>query len=578
MAARASLVFCFALVACFPPGEGEPAPADGVYFPVGLAIDAKAKHLFIANSDFDLQFNSGTVLSWNLQALRESLPRTCASSADCEWPSVSEGELPKPAEECDLELVGAVRPNGEPYAPGGWCVEVSRQDEVATVANPCGQASERGAEQQLLYPGRCNTVPVPSVRGAGNFSVRIGAFATDALYRQSPFAEQGGVQGRLFVPVRGDATLHWIDVGSDGSLDCGQANSEDGESCDAGHRSGDDPIAENTRLARLQGEPFGIDADADGRVLLVSNQTSGAVGLFTNDWAGATRYQYTQFGLPERPIGVAAVPEPKATAALRLPSLPGFLVTYRNASSIHLIRAFLDEGADPARPYTKVIGQSTVALNSSGTDQRGLAIDANARREAEAACATRFGLDAACVADPECASGDAGYVDCVTTAASIPLDVFVASRSPASLLRGTSRPVIDDLPTSDVPVFQQTLPIGLGPSRVVLGQIINPKGELERRIFVLSFDSRRILIYDPVRDRIEGDIVTGRGPQAFVVAVSDSDPEDGVHDPSTQRALGFVAQFTDSYIGVISLDQRHPATYGTLIATVGNPVPPRASK
>lgn len=566
MAARASLVFCLALVACFPPGEGEPAPADGVYFPVGLAIDAKAKHLFVANSDFDLQFNSGTVLSWNLQALRARLPRTCATSADCSEPQV-----------CDLALAGARKPNGEPYAPGGWCVDVSGEDD-ATVADPCGEATERGYHEQLLYPGRCNGVRAPSAREPGNFSVRIGAFATDALYRQSPFADQGGVQGRLFVPVRGDATLHWIDVGADGSLDCGQANSEDGQSCDPVHRSGDDPVSENTRLARLQGEPFGIDADAAGRALLVTNQTSGAVGLFTNDWEGATRYQYTQFGLPERPIGVAAVPEPKAMAALRLPSLPGFLVSYRNSSAIHLIRAFLDEGADPARPYTKLIGQSTIALNSSGTDQRGLAIDANTRREAEAACATSFGLDAACVDDPECASTDAEYVDCVTTAASVPLDVFVASRSPASLLRGTTRPVIDDLPASDVPVFQQTLPIGLGPSRVIVGQIINPKGELERRIFALSFDSRRIVIYDPVRDRIEGDIVTGRGPQAFVVDISDGDPDDGVHDASTQRALGFVAQFTDSYIGVISLDQRHPATYGTLIATVGTPVSPRASK
>jgi hypothetical protein len=546
-----------------------------VYFPVGLATDVGAKRLFVANSDFDLQFNSGTVLSWDLAALRRRLPRTCATSADCAWPAGSEGE----PQTCDLELAGALKPNGEAYAPGGWCVTPSGEGEVATVADPCGpESSERPPEEQLLYPGRCRQLRVPTVADGGNFSVRIGAFATDALYRQSPFAEQGGVQGRLFVPVRGDATLHWIDVGADGQLDCGQANSEDGQSCDPGHRSGDDPVAENTRLARLQGEPFGIDADQAGGVILVTNQASGAVGLFTNDWLGATRYQYTHFGLPERPIGVAAVPEPKAAAALGLPRLPGFLVSYRNSEAIHLIRAFLDEGADPARPYTKVIGQSNITLNSSGSDQRGIAIDANARREAETACAASFGLDAACVDDPACASLDAAYVECVTAAASVPLDVFVASRSPASLLRGTTRPVIDDLPASDVPVFQQTLPIGLGPSRVVVGQIINPAGELERRVFVLSFDSRRIQIYDPARDRIEADIVTGRGPQAFVVAVSDEDGDDSVHDPSTQRALGYVAQFTDSYIGVISLDQRHPATYGTLIATVGTPVPPRASK
>jgi len=567
MAARASLLFCLALVGCFPPGEGEePHPKD-VYFPVGLALDANAQHLFIVNSDFDLQYNSGTVLSWDLEALRGLVPRTCATDADC------------PGQLCDLTLRGgdytAREEPSHPYVPGGWCVD----EPVGNVVEPCPVRGERPEREQLLYPGRCHSLGDQPV-GEGQ-TVQIGAFATDALFRASPLADSSdanAVQGRLFVPVRGDATLHWIDVRGDGTLHCGQENTEDGNTCDAGHRSGDDPIAENTRLARLQGEPFGIDADAAGSVLLVSNQTSGAVGLFTNDWEGDTRFQYTQFGLPERPIGVAAVPEPKAVAALGLAHLPGFLVTYRDSQSIHLIRAFLDEGAEPARPYTKVVGQSNVTLNSSGSDQRGLAIDANARREAETACATRFGLDAACVDDPACASLDAGYVTCVTEAASVPLDVFVASRSPASLLRGTTRPVIDDLPASDVPVFQQTLPLGLGPSRVVQGQIINPQGALERRIFVVSFDSRRVVIYDPARDRIEGDIVTGRGPQAFVIDTNDSEPADGVEDPSTLHALGYIAQFTDSYISVVSLDQRHPATYGTIIATVGSPQPPRASK
>jgi hypothetical protein len=39
-----------------------------------------------------------------------------------------------------------------------------------------------------------------------------------------------------------------------------------------------------------------------------------------------------------------------------------------------------------------------------------------------------------------------------------------------------------------------------------------------------------------------------------------------------------VAHFTDSYLGVVDLDQRNGNTYGTIIASIGTPRPPRASE
>jgi DNA-binding beta-propeller fold protein YncE len=87
---------------------------------------------------------------------------------------------------------------------------------------------------------------------------------------------------------------------------------------------------------------------------------------------------------------------------------------------------------------------------------------------------------------------------------------------------------------------------------------------LEERVFVVCFDSRRIFVYDPKRRVIEAIIGTGRGPFALAI---DSD-----------RGLGYVAHFTDSYLGVISLDQRFPQTYASVVASIGPPSPPRASK
>ena len=46
----------------------------------------------------------------------------------------------------------------------------------------------------------------------------------------------------------------------------------------------------------------------------------------------------------------------------------------------------------------------------------------------------------------------------------------------------------------------------------------------------------------------------------------------------SEHALGYVAHFTDSYIGVVDLDQRHARTYGAIIGSIEQPLAPRSSK
>ncbi len=521
MARCALLLSALLLGACFPAGEGNDPPSDGFYFPVGVALDADASHLFVVSSDFDLQFNAGRVHSLDLERLTKAL-----------GPMIDEGVCETPS-----------------------------SDEMSRLDYPKAQE----AADRLVYPGRCksfNPWHSPGIQNIVVDDVQIGAFATDVVYRERPIDEPGTTPGRLFIPVRGDATLHWIDTDG-GDLKCGEPGN--GGPCDDAHRAGDDPAAENTRGARLLAEPYGVDADERGSVLLVTNQTSGAAGLFLNDWARGPRYEFTLGGLPDRPMGVAALPEPKVVPALGLDHLPGFLVGFRNAPALYLVRAYFDQGANPPRPYAKVPASAAILANSVGSDQRGLAVDGSGRREQERLCAERFGLDELAAGDPVlAAAAGPDYATCVTEASAVPLDVFVTSRAPASLLIGRSRPVIADIASNDVPAFHTTVPLPLGPTRVVMGDVKNQSGELERRAFALSFDARRITIYDPVRQRVEAEVVTGRGPQAFVV--------------DSTRGLGYVAHFTDSYVGVIDLDQRRPSTYGTLVASIGSPQPPRASQ
>ena len=511
------VVPCVLLSGCFGPGQGVEVPQDQIYFPVGLTLDESSKHLFVVSSDFDLQFNGGAVQSYELARLFAALPVRCTVDEDC-----------------------AGAPMGGHCQQAGMCAA----DEGAT---PCLQGDRVDADR-LLFPGRCQPIDPGGLRDSSKkTTVKIGAFATDSILRAPPEEDKryASAPERLFVPVRGDSTLHWIDV-TNGELECGQATSAEG-ACDDAHRAGDDPN-ENVRGLKLNAEPFAIDASQDGRNIVVTNQTSGTASLFTNDWTAPSgpklAFALASDQIPQSPVGIAAVPQPLAPGEAADPN-DAFMMTFRNAAQVRLFRFAPDGVLDPAtsdnesRPYLVDGGGVSIDANSVGSDSRGLAIDDSARAAAKARCAE---------GDATCAS-DAGLV---------PLDVYVANRAPSSLLIGRTRP------PQEYPYFFQSVPLTAGPSRVIVGQVTTPSGASETRVFVACFDSRRVFVYDPQRSRIETEILTGRGPHAMVV--------------DSSRRLLYVGHFTDSYVGVYSLDLASPATYGTLLGTLGTPKPPRTSK
>jgi DNA-binding beta-propeller fold protein YncE len=563
------LVCAVSWLGCFAPGSGVEPPQESIYFPVGLSLDSKAEHLFIVNSDFDLRYNGGTVGSYDLAAIRALTPSPCGSDGDCASDRF-----------CDLTPTPE---NGG--LPSRWCVP--RQGGAA--GSPCGAFGESSVADRIINPGRCGYVNPERPQDGSNRmrvgSVGIGAFGTDVVYRARPATAPPGPPGRLFVPVRGDATLDFIDVDDNGVLDCGQPTN--GSDCDDRHRRGDNPDQENTRGLRLPPEPFGIDATADARALVVTHQTESAVSLFVHEWNDqGPDLEFVLGNLPTRPIGVAAVPPPAIAVAKSILNDPGFLLTFGGAPQIALVR-FFDEATlqpvSPARPYLYVAGQVPIQANSVGDDSRGIALDASTRHSMEVACASLTGIDpqsdcardpdctARCTIDPncdaQCASDPAckdQYTDCLSVADKVPLEVYVSNRAPASLLVGRTPLAQNAWPPEDLPEFHESVPLTFGPSRVVLGDVRVSETEWETRVFVVAFDSRLIFIYDPARRRVEKEIRTGRGPHALAI--------------DSRHGLGYVAHFTDSYIGVISLDQRFPSSYGTILMTFGRPTPPRASK
>ena len=543
---------------CYPAGDGKAPPPEELYFPTGLALDrpqlseSAPRYLYVANSDFDLQYRSASVISYDLDLLHQILPRNCRGTADCLDDDI-----------CDAPGVEGI-PSDPARVHSYFCVD------PRTTA-PCRAFGDRDEADLVLTPGRCKSIdPVNPQDGSASVlvdTVGIGAFATDVIWRENPDTA-AQYPSRLFIPVRGDSTLHWIDV-KDGHFACGQ-NGDDDNACDDLHRAGDDSDVNIDQLKQPP-EPYALDATSDGAYVALTNQTQGSVSLFANDWSsnGGPRLVSILGGLPLAPVGIAALPEvaPELSDPEHKPD-PGFLIAYRTAPRIDLLRVRSEANPMYTDYALTLAGSVPINANSLGFDSRGIAIDAAQRQSDYAKCRAEP-ADCGSMTAAECLS------NCLR-AAHQP-GVYVASRAPASLLVGAMTADVGyPAGSNDLPSFTDSVSLTFGPSRVILGVVKAPGTaqslqqdsagpyELERRVFVVCFDSRRIFVYDPKRRVLEAIVSTGRGPYALAV--------DGL------RGLAYLGHFTDSYLGVISLDQRFPQTYATIVASIGAPKAPRSSK
>lgn len=469
-----------------------------MYYPVGVAVSPGGHTLWVVNSDFDLQYNAGTVLALDLDRIRSMIP-----------------------------------PLWDPAAEGYPCRNLPLN--VATV----------------IYPGKCGAIDLKNPPdGKGSLvasSTEIGAFATDIMIQAPATPTAGDPIARLFIPVRGDPSLTFIEVQDDRQatdisrvLRCGQTDGS--PRCSGGFRAGEDP-GTNQRGAVLPPEPFGVAATDRGDALVVTHQTTGTLSLVTNPWAGTPTLQFVLGGFPYGAVGIAALPTPRFVTVKGFDYQPGFLATFRAAPEIDLVRYYDDAAAAPARPFITRAATVGITVNSSGVDSRGIAIDATARRDCEGGCSD----------DLECLRG----------CASVPAQVFIANRSPPSLIVGEARANVSDTYSDDSIALFDSVPLQFGPSRVNIGRVIDNDGKYHPRAFVSCFDSRAVYIYDGANFRQDTSIRTGRGPHALAF------------DP--KEPFMYIVHFTDSYVGVVDLDRRH-TTYGTIVASVGMPRPPRETK
>lgn len=520
--ASAALALAAALGSgCYPSGGRGKAPVDDqFYFPVSVAVTParpvanatddpysdkpRGKWLVVANSDFDLAYNSGTVQALDLGDV----------VVDAKGKPVFDAKTDKWS------------------ATGIWGAVLACEDKLRSadcLADPSSK-EYRACQSDLTTLGCLGTNASPHVRA----SVRIGAFASDM--KIVPVFDKGAMEtpvadvSRVLLPVRGDASLTFIDaIESAGgiTLNCytGAGPNQLGNDCDANHRVGQVPTADARQLT-LEGEPFAIatpdywdcakaNRDGDDHCALeparsngiasVVHQVSGDVSVFHDvqlykapPAVGTPVLAYTLGGLATGATAIAPLDlTDRVDLTKNLPFIPRFLVTNRSQSSIFEI-SYLGDDGNPDRSVLTASSLIPITTQATGYDTRGIVVDPPAKDEGKR-----------------------------------PIRVFLASRSPASIVVGQIDPASGQLH------FYENVPLPIGPSRITRSTFVGADGHTHTRIYVASYDSAYLVAYDPDARRVGGVIKAGRGPYSIAI-------DDG-------RKLAYVANFVDGTVQVIDV-------------------------
>ena len=468
------------------------------------------------------------------------------------------------------------------------------------------------ATNQILTPSACTPLS-PPVKG----SATIGAFASGAVVAfDDPSGDPACVpttpRARLFVPVRGDPSITWFDVVDDRTsgaadpflLDCGQTTP--GGRCDDGHRIGVDPY-ENFRGLTLPVSPVGLDVSSDGTYVVSAHQIAGspAVGLSVNSWSSqCPQLSAVPAGLPQLPVlphgrrGPRPQREDGARAGARAHRrLPGDERAHRLPAGLrrHLQRH--RRGRHLPRQPRRLV-EPLPPLPHAGRADR----DHRERhRRRLARRGDRPGRSPGVRGQLRRARGPAGgtacqlmpdQTSCLSCCVDTPLQMYIANRSPPSLLLGRvhSQIVAGDASVGtpsgvfDFLEIYNQVPLTVGPSKVVLGHALMPDHTLKTYVFAVAFDTRSVFMYDPVAQQVVDVIFTGRGPDAIGFDACCDAAGTGCpaafkcRSGEKAHALLYVGHFTDSYVGAVDLDIGHPETFGTMFASIGEPLPPLESK
>ncbi len=287
------------LPACEDRNGGVDPPARELFFPSGLLLDPRAapdqpaRYLFVANGNNDLGYNAGTVVAIDLEAFFASWSRPDEYAVD---PYCDDSVVACSVGVEDVDDVPC--PNAMPCVDG-QCVGEARC--VLDVGSPVSNALPCRRLALLPQVVECDESPFIVA------SQRIGDFATLLTHSCESTAtdapDAGCASPRLWLPVRGDPSLTFLDIESDiygaPRFDCIAFEGDEDEAvedkavkaaakedktleCTSNHRLRH--LRNETDLAELPREPFNMVVSPTSRLAYVSH--SDGVGLSLVDLDG----------------------------------------------------------------------------------------------------------------------------------------------------------------------------------------------------------------------------------------------------------------------------------------------------
>jgi DNA-binding beta-propeller fold protein YncE len=313
---RAQLPLLAALWLCAGcPASGDEVrpPDDQFYFPTGMDIAPDESVLFVSSGNTDLRYDSGTVQVVDLDTL-DAIVRDWLLDG-----SVSDNR------DCDVDLM-------------------------------------------VPYTLVCDEREAINVEAG----VRIGNFATDLKVQQ--LEDENAL--RLFLAVRGDPSLTWVDYDVDErELSCGDGGGAFPE-CDDAHRLVQ--LRNDEDFTALPDEPFGVYVDSDNGYVVTTHLSNGAISLADAPPDGGTPILSDAVGnlfAPDQFGQRGAV-----AAHGRLPGSDGdrIYVTSRVDSRIQTLVVAAGSGGFPVLVPTEYFFMNRAV--SPSTDGRGIAFSSDGTR------------------------------------------------------------------------------------------------------------------------------------------------------------------------------------------------------
>lgn len=451
---------------------GEDLPAGLMSFPIAIDLsvdedaEGKPKYLFVTSSNFALQWNSGNVQSYDLEKVLEAIQTGCMGAGvnnTC-LQADFDGNINEPACVCDPV------------------------NDANCTAIPPDRCSIVPANLRFRDPGAAlRLVPVEGlIRGEvsiGSFSDGMG-LSTDGR--------------RIYIPVRSDANLTFIDADEEGRLRCG---GEFGElhTCSSVYRTGSAELVNPTVALNLPADPVDVyvgDLAADfgsdpgdlafrGDYILMAHREGRASMFFDQFRPGGPE--------PQKRPRLAATIDDLAPEQVTITYEPGAKRAWIPSAEVPaIIRLGIGIDGDPTQSYLFDAGPLLVSGLDRGTSNRDIRFDPRPGRNL----------------------------------------AYIVSRSPEALVVARS-----DVAGGDLNMVAQIPSCG-DPSRVQIAEV-PARGDTVVLAFVSCFLSRNVQVIDT--DRFQGLTTLTNISGAFEFAID------------APRRLMYMADFSTSVIRVADL-------------------------